>query len=87
MGWRVRTEVGGLELQLEGRPGVTERARRVVLLLLTSICNLSSTPNPIPRLNAGSKPKAEPSNLTNLHPKPSLSPCRLEALYLCIPKP
>ena len=43
--------------------------------------------NPSPKLkaplNAGSKPKAEhkPSTLTNLHPKPSQSSCRLQALY------
>ena len=54
--------------------------------LLTLTCTLNPTPNPKPLLNAGSKPKAkhEPSTLAvaNLHPKPSLSPCRLEALYL-----
>ena len=51
---------------------------------------LKPTPNPKPRLNAGYKPKAEHkrSILTNLHLKPSLSPGRLEALYLFLnPKP
>ena len=45
---------------------------------------LKPTPNPKLRLHAGSEPKAEhkPSTLTNLHLRPSLSPCRLEVLYL-----
>ena len=76
-------------------PGVTERAGILrkpyathkpyevapALFLLTLEYTLKPTPNPKPRPNAGSKPKAEhkPSTLTNLHPKPSLSPCRLEA--------
>ena len=49
---------------------------------------VTTTPDPKPRRNAGTKPKEEqkPSTLKNLHPKPSLSPCRLEAL-LFNPKP
>ena len=75
-----------------GRPGVTRKpyashkpynARAPAFIDLNRYF-APYTPNPKPRLNlnAGSKPKAEhkPSTLTNLHPKSSLSPCRLEAL-------
>ena len=56
---------------------------------LTLTYTLNPAPNPKPCLNAGSKPKAghKLSTLANLHPKPSLSPCRLEALYLLILNP
>ena len=55
-----------------------------------AVCCLGAVWEAVPHTRAkpGSKPTAEheSSTLTNLHPKPFLSPCRLEALYFN-PKP
>ena len=66
----------------QARNQKTQRVSACSFLFNFSLCF-----NPSPKLkaplNAGSKPKAEhkPSTLTNLHPKPSQSSCRLQALY------
>ena len=87
--WRVGRCRGGGQTEKAGilrKPCASHKPYNVGRLpfFVTLTCTLNPTPNPKRRLNAGSKPKAEhkPSTLTNLYPKPSLSPCRLEALYL-----
>ena len=74
---------GPLELPLDGgvvlggRPGLTRKpfasripysVARAPVLINTLTCTLNPTPNPKPRLNAGSKPKAE--HTLQILPKP-----------------